>query len=47
MSLILLDGFKAAQLKIITTDKNDTLFSSMEILEREREVSGEFSFRIY
>ena len=45
--LTLLGGFKASQLKIITTDKNDTLFSSMELLEGEREVSGEFSFRIF
>ena len=45
-SLTLLDGFKAAQLKIITTDKNNTLFNPMKILEGEREISGEFDFRI-
>ena len=35
-SQLTLDGFKAAQLKIITMNKNDTLFNSVKILKEER-----------
>ena len=42
----ILDGFKVAQLKIITMDKNITFFNPMKMLKGEREVSGEFNFRI-
>ena len=41
-----LDSIKTAQLKIITTDKNDTLFNPVKMVKGEREVSGEFNFRI-
>ena len=33
----ILDGFKAAQLKIITTDKNKTLFKTVKIMTGETE----------
>ena len=41
-----LDDFKAAELKIITMGKDGTLFNPVKMLKREREVSGEFNFRI-
>ena len=33
----ILDGFKAAQLKIITTDKNKTLFKAVKMMTGETE----------
>ena len=43
---LILGSFKAVQLKIITMDKNNTLFNPVKMLKGEREVSGEFNFRI-
>ena len=37
-----LDGLKASQLKIITIDKNGTLFNPVKMLKGLSEVSGEF-----
>ena len=42
----ILDDFKAAELKIFTMDKDGTLFNPVKMLKGEREVSGEFNFRI-
>ena len=38
--------FKAAPLKIITMDKNNTLFNPVKMLREERTVSDKFNFRI-
>ena len=38
--------FKAAPLKIITMDKNNTLFNPVKMLIEERKVSDKFNFRI-
>ena len=38
--------FKAAPLKIIAMDKNNTLFNPVKTLKEERKVYDKFNFRI-